>query len=191
MRTPATTPRKRGAPMGNRNALKHGKYTRERRALYAAIRAHIEAGRLLVAELTLASARLKLLRSLDGRTTSAPEVRTFAEGQDILCLSAGRRDRVAHSRAGRRVQARARLREHADPARTSACHAVPSRRLGGVAAGDRRSCKNRGVAGRRGAVRSRVRARRELPQQHGRLPLRAHPAMSCPGARSMRRSARR
>ena len=33
--------KKRGAPFGNRNAFKHGKYTRERRALYADIRAHI------------------------------------------------------------------------------------------------------------------------------------------------------
>jgi hypothetical protein len=40
-----TTKRKRGAPPGNQNALKHGKYTRERRALYRAVRAHIHEGR--------------------------------------------------------------------------------------------------------------------------------------------------
>lgn len=38
-----------GAPPGNRNAVKHGKYTRERRALYAEIRAHIREGRALTA----------------------------------------------------------------------------------------------------------------------------------------------
>ena len=40
---------KRGAPFGNRNAFKHGKFTRERRALYADIRAHIRRGRTLIA----------------------------------------------------------------------------------------------------------------------------------------------
>lgn len=45
------TGRKRGAPAGNRNAFKHGRYTRERRALYAAVRAHIEHGRALTAAL--------------------------------------------------------------------------------------------------------------------------------------------
>ena len=49
------TPRKRGAPPGNQNALKHGKFTRERRAFRAAIRAHIERGRALIAELGAAS----------------------------------------------------------------------------------------------------------------------------------------
>lgn len=38
-----------GAPYGNANALKHGKYTRERRALLAEIRAHIREGRALTA----------------------------------------------------------------------------------------------------------------------------------------------
>jgi len=42
---------KRGAPAGNRNALKHGKYTRERRALLATVRAHIQCGRALLAGL--------------------------------------------------------------------------------------------------------------------------------------------
>ena len=41
----AKVPRKRGAQPGNRNALKHGKYIREFRALRADIRAHIRRGR--------------------------------------------------------------------------------------------------------------------------------------------------
>ncbi len=48
-KAPNSSPRKRGAPAGNRNALKHGKFTRERRALLAAIRAHIARGRALLA----------------------------------------------------------------------------------------------------------------------------------------------
>ena len=51
---PAKTKRKRGAPPGNSNALKHGKYTRARRALYAEIRAHIERCDALIAALGLA-----------------------------------------------------------------------------------------------------------------------------------------
>jgi hypothetical protein len=43
---------KRGAPFGNKNALKHGKRTREIRALRAAVRAHILRGRALVATVT-------------------------------------------------------------------------------------------------------------------------------------------
>ena len=40
---------KRGAPFGNRNAWKHGKFTRERRTLYADIREHIRRSRVLIA----------------------------------------------------------------------------------------------------------------------------------------------
>ena len=36
-------------PPGNENAFKHGRYTTERRALHAAIRAHIREGRALIA----------------------------------------------------------------------------------------------------------------------------------------------
>jgi hypothetical protein len=38
---------RRGAPNGNANALKHGNHTRARRALFAEIRAHIDAGHTL------------------------------------------------------------------------------------------------------------------------------------------------
>ena len=48
---------KRGAPFGSRNAYKHGKFTRERRALYADIRAYIAKGRALMAELSRSCAR--------------------------------------------------------------------------------------------------------------------------------------
>jgi hypothetical protein len=41
--------RKRGGQKGNRNRLKHGRYTKERRSLMAAVRAHIQAGRECVA----------------------------------------------------------------------------------------------------------------------------------------------
>lgn len=40
---------RRGAPRGNKNALKRGRFTRERRMLYAEIRAHIREGRALKA----------------------------------------------------------------------------------------------------------------------------------------------
>ncbi len=49
LRPPRKGRGKRGAPFGNRNAFKHGKFTRERRALYADIRAHIRCGRALIA----------------------------------------------------------------------------------------------------------------------------------------------
>ncbi|HET7334697.1 MAG TPA: hypothetical protein VFI93_06215 [Rhizomicrobium sp.] len=39
---------KRGAPYGNSNALKHGKFTQERRSLYAEIRSHVREGRALM-----------------------------------------------------------------------------------------------------------------------------------------------
>src|SRR5689334_9432057 len=38
-----------GASRGNRNALRHGRYTRRRRALYAAIRAQVARDRALIA----------------------------------------------------------------------------------------------------------------------------------------------
>jgi len=44
--------RTRGAQPQNQNAFKHGKYTRRRRALLAAIRAHIRHSRTLMAEIT-------------------------------------------------------------------------------------------------------------------------------------------
>jgi len=42
---------KGGAPDGNRNALKHGTHTRDRRALFAALQAHLAEGRALLAAL--------------------------------------------------------------------------------------------------------------------------------------------
>ena len=41
LRRPRLTDGKNGAPFGNRNAFKHGKHTRQRRALLAEIRAFI------------------------------------------------------------------------------------------------------------------------------------------------------
>lgn len=38
---------KRGAPSGNRNALRHGRYSGERLMLLAEIRAHIKKGKAL------------------------------------------------------------------------------------------------------------------------------------------------
>src|SRR5579862_5172388 len=51
---------KGGAPRGNTNRLIHGKYTRERRALFAAIRAHIKEGRELIAWAALVKAQRDL-----------------------------------------------------------------------------------------------------------------------------------
>src|ERR1700739_984314 len=73
---------KGGAPRGNTNRLIHGKYTRERRALYAAIRAHIREGRELIAWAELVSAKLAFGESLHG--VAAPEIRSVAEGTDLL-----------------------------------------------------------------------------------------------------------
>ena len=49
----AKPPRKRGAQPGNQNAYKHGKYTRERRAFRAEVRAHIRRGREILSEIPL------------------------------------------------------------------------------------------------------------------------------------------
>jgi len=40
--------RRRGAPCGNQNAFKHGRFARERFALLAEIRAHIKIAKTLV-----------------------------------------------------------------------------------------------------------------------------------------------
>jgi hypothetical protein len=60
-RRPHRMPGKVGAPFGNRNAFRHGRFTRERRALYAEVREHIRRGRAMVAEITahLAARRLQ------------------------------------------------------------------------------------------------------------------------------------
>jgi hypothetical protein len=51
LRPPRRTGRRRGAPPGNANAFKHGKFTRERRALYADIRSYVRKTRALTNEL--------------------------------------------------------------------------------------------------------------------------------------------
>ena len=48
---PTPAKRKRGGQPGNRNALKHGKFTREIYALRRDVRAHILRGRALIAQL--------------------------------------------------------------------------------------------------------------------------------------------
>src|ERR1700685_1051886 len=42
-------PNKGGAPLGNRNAFKHGSYTRERREFYAVVRAFVRSCKTAVA----------------------------------------------------------------------------------------------------------------------------------------------
>jgi hypothetical protein len=69
LRPPPTPPGRRGAPFGNRNAFKHGKFTRERRALYADIREHIRHGRALIAAVTFCGA--------DERSSTVP---TLSQG---------------------------------------------------------------------------------------------------------------
>jgi hypothetical protein len=51
LRKPRLTGGKNGAPFGNAHALKHGRRTRELRALKAAIRAHTRRARELIASL--------------------------------------------------------------------------------------------------------------------------------------------
>src|ERR1700749_3854019 len=94
---------RRGAPRGNANALKHGKYTREHLALYAAIRAHIREGKRLIAEIALLSARIRAGET-HGRT-GTPQIRTVAEGAHLLRGAAGQRDRGADICASGGVQA--------------------------------------------------------------------------------------
>jgi hypothetical protein len=48
-------PPRGGAPKGNRNAWKHGARSRQRRALFAELRAHIEEGRALLMKFSPAS----------------------------------------------------------------------------------------------------------------------------------------
>src|ERR1700733_11738736 len=162
---------RRGAPKGNSNALKHGKYTRERRALYAAIRAHIEEGRRLIAWAELVSAKLAFGESLHG--VAAPEIRSLAEGADLLRLPAGCGGGGADPCAGGKLQARVGLHGRPDPARAPACDAVPSGRLGRAARRDRENSERRRGAGPRERVRGYIRPRGELPQFDRRLSLRA------------------
>lgn len=63
-------PRRRGAPLGNRNALKHGRYTRERRALNAEVRAYIKRTRSLAAYLTALARAAKSLAALERFTAT-------------------------------------------------------------------------------------------------------------------------
>ena len=51
LRRPRITGGKNGAPFDNRNAFRHGKFTREGRALYADIREHIRSSREMIAAL--------------------------------------------------------------------------------------------------------------------------------------------
>lgn len=44
----SVSPRRRGAPRGNRNAFRHGRYTGARLALLAQIPAHIKLGKTLI-----------------------------------------------------------------------------------------------------------------------------------------------
>jgi hypothetical protein len=64
------SPRRRGAPLGNRNALKHGRFTRERRALNAEVRAYIKKTRALAAYLTTLAQAAKALAALERRTAN-------------------------------------------------------------------------------------------------------------------------
>jgi hypothetical protein len=69
-------PRKRGAPAGNRNAFKHGRHTRERRAFLGEIRAHIRHGNLLIAMAGLDPGRDTEPHFGETERTSEPKGRT-------------------------------------------------------------------------------------------------------------------
>lgn len=71
------SPRRRGAPLGNHNALKHGRFTRERRALAAEVRAYIKKTRALAASLTELARAAKALAALQKRTAEK-DLRAFA-----------------------------------------------------------------------------------------------------------------
>src|SRR5579862_1219136 len=74
---------KGGAPRGNTNRLTHGKYTRERRALYARIRAHIREGREIVALAKLMAAEQAAARSI-ALLRQHPVEHGIAPGLDVV-----------------------------------------------------------------------------------------------------------
>jgi hypothetical protein len=81
-------PRRRGAPLGNRNALKHGRYTRERRALNAEVRAYIKKTRALAAYLTALARAAKALAALERFTRRAQAVPDVARGVTVHSVAA-------------------------------------------------------------------------------------------------------
>ena len=94
LRKPRRTGRRSGAPLGNRNAYKHGRFTRERRALYADIRAYIAEGRALMAVLS----RACLIREgfIPEKTLSSPAEARSAKGKGT---QASTHDRLRKIRA--------------------------------------------------------------------------------------------
>src|SRR5580698_7668885 len=74
---------KGGAPRGNTNRLTHGKYTREKRSLYARIRAHIRAGREIVARAKLMAAEQTAARSI-ALLRQHPVEHGIASGFDVV-----------------------------------------------------------------------------------------------------------
>lgn len=71
LRRPRRTGGKPGAPFGNANALKHGRFTRERRALRADIWAYLCEGRRLVADLAFTGTHIA-----STKTVSSPAEQT-------------------------------------------------------------------------------------------------------------------
>jgi hypothetical protein len=55
-----------GAPFGNSNALRHGRYTREQRAFRAEVLAHLRDSKMLIAAVK------RLLREATGDIPAAP-----------------------------------------------------------------------------------------------------------------------
>jgi hypothetical protein len=85
--------RKGGAPRGNTNRLIHGGYTRERRALHAAIRAHIREGRELIAmaKLVLAERAMGIQPPSCGEVDARSEASTSGGGNSIRLAPAPRK----------------------------------------------------------------------------------------------------
>jgi len=69
------SPPRRGAPLGNRNRLTHGRRTKARRAFLAAVRAHVRRGNWLVRQVqalrpvTKSGRRTSYVRYLTGEPT--------------------------------------------------------------------------------------------------------------------------
>src|ERR1700749_72138 len=100
-----------GALRGNRNALKHGKYTREHLALYADVRAHIREGNALIAlakaiDVTLGKPRITITEHIRIENGDVVSRRTVRKVRYLVPGYAALRDDLLQPRADDRFRFR-------------------------------------------------------------------------------------